>query len=650
MVCVWVFNNNTYAQIRVINNKGTFFQVDTSKWVLSGIDIYNKNTIGNVGIGIFPNNARFVLSNGGSAILPAFKLKYPFSGALSDSILTWNPSDSTVRKITLSTLLNNNTIRSLNGLTNSIQTFETGTTGTDFNIVSSGTTHTFHFPDASSANRGLLTNTDWITFNNKIGTVTATTPAAVTTAGTTATINNTGAYWNANQLQGRNISTTAPTNGQFLTWNNTSSLWEPSNTTNDAKDHHITRSNTTANVSPTSSEIASPINGYTAKVHLTNGNVEYWSYNGAIWILDWTQIPPVDGIDIGYIVGWGSNVTPPDYLLPLNGGTYNWSDFPHLQSLQATHPSEFIASSTATTFTLVDINTSGRFLRGGLTAGVNQNFFTALPTTPFLTNTDSHSHTFGLGLSSATNQFAVSALFASFEPGLNSVSLNTSIERNTSSHSHSHSITSGGDSETRPINTSVIWCLKVKPTMTAGNITINTGGPVTTTVSNAIVGNELTTTVNGVSSTPVTLPTPEPAVVEIYDTLGTQALSTTFANLTFGTTNIADAGYTVGGSGSQITVTTAGTYRITYRVTVRLTNNSSSGGEFIMTRNGTEVLGTRGYTYNHNNNRIHGTVTVVKLLAVSAGDVIRVQGRRYSSSGNLSLTANGSSLIIERIK
>ena len=165
-----------------------------------------------------------------------------------------------------------------------------------------------------------------------------------------------------------------------------------------------------------------------------------------------------------------------------------------------------------------------------------------------------------------------------------------------------------------------------------------------------IVGNQLTTTVNGVSSTPVTLPTPEPAVVEIYDASGTQALSSTFANLTFGTTNIADAGYTVGGSGSQITVTTAGTYRITYRVSARCTTNQGNGSEYQLTRNGVSVPGSIGYAKHHNSDRPHGTVTVVKLLTLSANDIIRVQGRQYSSNGSISLSQDGSSLIIERIK
>lgn len=33
-------------------------------------------------------------------------------------------------------------------------------------------------------------------------------------------------------------------------------------------------------------------------------------------------------LDIGYIVGWSASTNPPDYLIPLNGGTFNWSDYP----------------------------------------------------------------------------------------------------------------------------------------------------------------------------------------------------------------------------------------------------------------------------------------------------------------------------------
>ena len=120
-------------------------------------------------------------------------------------------------------------ITSLNGLTGLTQTFAIGTSGTNPNWTSATSIHTLNIPmaSASSVTAGLISNTEWNTFNNKIGAVTALTPAAVSTSGATATIQNTGAYWNANQLQGKNISTTPPTTGQILTYNSITSQWEP---------------------------------------------------------------------------------------------------------------------------------------------------------------------------------------------------------------------------------------------------------------------------------------------------------------------------------------------------------------------------------------------------------------------------------------
>jgi hypothetical protein len=59
-------------------------------------------------------------------------------------------------------------ITSLNSLTAVTQTLTTASTGcTDFRITSATSTHTFCIPNASSSNRGLLTSTDWSTFNAK---------------------------------------------------------------------------------------------------------------------------------------------------------------------------------------------------------------------------------------------------------------------------------------------------------------------------------------------------------------------------------------------------------------------------------------------------------------------------------------------------
>ena len=58
-------------------------------------------------------------------------------------------------------------LTALNGLTDQVQNFATGTSGTDFGISSSGSTHTFNLPTASATNRGALSSTDWSAFNAK---------------------------------------------------------------------------------------------------------------------------------------------------------------------------------------------------------------------------------------------------------------------------------------------------------------------------------------------------------------------------------------------------------------------------------------------------------------------------------------------------
>lgn len=56
--------------------------------------------------------------------------------------------------------------------TGAVQTLAVGTSGTDFDIVSSGDIQTFNLPTASATNRGALSSADWTTFNNKQNTST----------------------------------------------------------------------------------------------------------------------------------------------------------------------------------------------------------------------------------------------------------------------------------------------------------------------------------------------------------------------------------------------------------------------------------------------------------------------------------------------
>jgi hypothetical protein len=65
---------------------------------------------------------------------------------------------------------------SLNNLTDQSQFLTTGTSGTNFNIASSGDTHTFNLPIASATNTGKLSSTDWSVFNNKQAALSFTAP------------------------------------------------------------------------------------------------------------------------------------------------------------------------------------------------------------------------------------------------------------------------------------------------------------------------------------------------------------------------------------------------------------------------------------------------------------------------------------------
>lgn len=106
-------------------------------------------------------------------------------------------------------------ISSLNGLTGATQTFAVGTSGTDFNISSTSTTHTFNIPDAGASARGLVTTGTQTFAGSKtfssLPTFSSLTAGSLMFAGTSGIVaqDNSNLFWD-DSLNNLGIGTTAP--------------------------------------------------------------------------------------------------------------------------------------------------------------------------------------------------------------------------------------------------------------------------------------------------------------------------------------------------------------------------------------------------------------------------------------------------------
>lgn len=180
------------------NNYVLAFDSTNHKWYLAAPSV-GTGTVTNVSSGNIPSLASVSVSNptttpaftftlssqsqnllfaspNGSSGTPSFRsfvnADLPVSGVTAG---TYNSLTVNAQGIVTAASNVGAGITSLNGLTAATQIFATGTSGTDFTIVSGTATHTFNLPIASGINTGKLLNTDWTTFNNKQGALTLTT-------------------------------------------------------------------------------------------------------------------------------------------------------------------------------------------------------------------------------------------------------------------------------------------------------------------------------------------------------------------------------------------------------------------------------------------------------------------------------------------
>jgi hypothetical protein len=138
--------------------------VTTGTQNFAGVKSFNDN----VGVGDTSPSELFSVGLGGlfqvddtGDLIKIKNINYSWPGSqgATDSVLVNDGSGG----LTWSS----NGVTSLNGLTDATQTFAISSTGTDFDISSSGGIHTFNFPTASATARGALTSTKYTEFNNK---------------------------------------------------------------------------------------------------------------------------------------------------------------------------------------------------------------------------------------------------------------------------------------------------------------------------------------------------------------------------------------------------------------------------------------------------------------------------------------------------
>lgn len=158
-------------------------KADTHTYIQSGTLIESQTSIGTVGgttalVYTSPTNIEFTGTSAQTCVLPSalsmpngrrFNITNKSTGLVTVQDFGVNtlvviPSGATYSFVLTTRVTTTGTwqfsdVPSLNSQTQVVQSFATGTTGTDFGISSSGGTHTFNMPVASASNSGKVTTT-----------------------------------------------------------------------------------------------------------------------------------------------------------------------------------------------------------------------------------------------------------------------------------------------------------------------------------------------------------------------------------------------------------------------------------------------------------------------------------------------------------
>ena len=224
-------------------------------------------------------------------------------------------------------------ITSINGLTDVSQSLVVGTSGTNFNISSSGSTHTFNLPDASASNRGAVTTGSQTfggakTFNSSVTFAAGSGSEIILNAG-----GNVNGYTNGN-LSGVILRNTAGADGVFGLSNSTSDyslveILEPGGTlgTHGLEIYNLGSSYSTSGLFSASSAVIKTNTSTTAGLRIITGGSDeiIFGTGGLAASNERMRIDPDGMVSIS---GGGTAITNPTAKLHIQAGSTSASSAP----------------------------------------------------------------------------------------------------------------------------------------------------------------------------------------------------------------------------------------------------------------------------------------------------------------------------------